>query len=89
MTELDPDWPGNWEDEDEPKTDAIPGSLNVESLTKIIESDPQKEVFRYSNWGSLMAVLFIPTTILLIIAIIQMVVVDNLQVTYEGGHCHK
>ncbi|TFF93939.1 hypothetical protein EU546_05580 [Candidatus Thorarchaeota archaeon] len=46
MTELDPDWPGNWEGEHEPETDAIPDSIESQELLRLLESDPDRESFK-------------------------------------------
>jgi hypothetical protein len=46
MSSLDPDWPGNWEDDEDPKTEPILGSMGEMELLKLIKSDPKKEVYR-------------------------------------------
>ena len=46
MSQLDPDWPGNWETEIEPKTEAIPGSMASDVLLQQLMDDPRSESFR-------------------------------------------
>lgn len=46
LTTLDPDWLGNWEDEDEPKTLTIPDSLGTPELFEVLKEDPNRLSFK-------------------------------------------
>lgn len=46
VTTLDPEWPGNWEGEEEPRTQAIPDSLGTSDLFMVLEADHDKRSFK-------------------------------------------
>lgn len=57
MRSLDPDWPGNWKDEEDPKTEPIPDSMGERELLKPIKSDREKEIYRQYPFSSHLSLL--------------------------------
>lgn len=64
MTDYDPDWPGNWEDEDEPHTEEIPGSLDAAALFRKIDSNPERVKFMQFTPMVFMYLLISPLSLL-------------------------
>ena len=46
MNDLDPDWPGNWEGEEEPRTEEVPGSMDAVTLFNRIDTAPERLKFQ-------------------------------------------